>query len=40
MDRIKATVDELTAAAILGDGWEPALAQFSSASGARGAARC
>jgi DNA-binding CsgD family transcriptional regulator len=37
MDRIKATVDELTAAAIVGDGWEPALAQFSYAAGARGA---
>jgi DNA-binding CsgD family transcriptional regulator len=37
MDRIRATVDELTAAAIVGDGWEPALAQFSYAAGARGA---
>ena len=37
MDRIKATVDDLMAAAILGDSWEPALAQFSYASGARGA---
>jgi DNA-binding CsgD family transcriptional regulator len=37
MDRIKAAVDDVTAAAILGEGWEAALAQFSHASGARGA---
>jgi DNA-binding CsgD family transcriptional regulator len=37
MDRIKAAVDDVTAAAILGEGWEPALAQFSYACGARGA---
>jgi DNA-binding CsgD family transcriptional regulator len=37
MDRIKAAVDDVMAAAILGGGWEPALAQFSHASGARGA---
>jgi DNA-binding CsgD family transcriptional regulator len=37
MDRIKAAVDDVTAAAVLGDGWEPALAQFSYACGARGA---
>jgi DNA-binding CsgD family transcriptional regulator len=37
MDRIKAAVDDVTAAAILGDGWEPALAQLSYACGARGA---
>jgi DNA-binding CsgD family transcriptional regulator len=37
MDRIKAAVDDVMAAAILGDGWEPALAQFSYACGARGA---
>jgi DNA-binding CsgD family transcriptional regulator len=36
-DRIKATVDEVMAAAILGDGWEPALADFSYACGAHGA---
>lgn len=37
MDRIKATVDELTAAAVLGESWEPALAQLSYACGAHGA---
>ena len=37
MDRIKAAVDDVTAAAVLGEGWEPALAQFSYACGARGA---
>ena len=37
MDRIKAAVDDVMAAAVLGEGWEPALAQFSEASGARGA---
>ena len=37
MDRIKAAVDDVMAAAVLGDGWEPALAQFSHAAGARGA---
>jgi DNA-binding CsgD family transcriptional regulator len=37
MDRIRAAVDDVMAAAVLGDGWEPALAQFSYASGARGA---
>ena len=36
-DRIKATVDDVMAAAILGDGWEPALAGFSYACGAHGA---
>ena len=37
MDLIKAAVDDVTAAAVLGEGWEPALAQFSYACGARGA---
>jgi DNA-binding CsgD family transcriptional regulator len=37
MERIKATVDDLTAAAVMGDGWETALAQLSYACGARGA---
>ena len=37
LDRIKAAVDDVTAAAVLGEGWEPALAQFSYACGARGA---
>jgi DNA-binding CsgD family transcriptional regulator len=36
-DRIKATVDDLMAAAILGDGWEDALARFAYAAGAHGA---
>ena len=37
VDRIKAAVDDVTAAAILGEGWEPALAGFSYACGAHGA---
>jgi DNA-binding CsgD family transcriptional regulator len=37
MDRIKQAVDDVTAAAILGDGWEDALSRFSDASGAHGA---
>jgi hypothetical protein len=37
MDRIKTAVDDLTAAAILGDGWEDALSRLSDASGAHGA---
>jgi DNA-binding CsgD family transcriptional regulator len=37
LDRIKAAVNDVMAAAILGDGWEQALAQFSYASGAHGA---
>jgi DNA-binding CsgD family transcriptional regulator len=37
MDRIKATVDDLTATAVLGESWEPALAKLSYACGAHGA---
>jgi DNA-binding CsgD family transcriptional regulator len=37
VDRIKAAIDDLMAAAVTGDGWEPALAQLSYACGARGA---
>jgi DNA-binding CsgD family transcriptional regulator len=37
LDRIKATVDAVMAAAVLGDGWEDALAGFSDAAGAHGA---
>jgi len=36
-DRIKAAADDLIAAAVLGEDWEPALARFSHACGARGA---
>ena len=37
VDRIKAAVDDVTAAAILGEGWEPALAGLSYVCGAHGA---
>ena len=37
VDRIKAAVDDVMAAALLGDGWEQALAGLSYASGAHGA---
>ena len=37
MDRIKEADDHVTAAAILGDGWEDALSRLSDASGAHGA---
>ena len=37
VDRIKAAVDDVMAAAILGEGWEPALAGFAYVCGAHGA---
>ncbi len=37
VDRIKTAVDDVMAAAILGDGWEHALARFAYAAGAHGA---
>jgi DNA-binding CsgD family transcriptional regulator len=37
VDRIREAVDELTASAILGEGWEQALSTFAYASGAHGA---
>ena len=37
VDRIKAAVDDVMAAAILGEGWERALAGFSYVCGAHGA---
>ena len=37
LDRIKAATDDLVAAALLGEGWEAALAGFATAAGAHGA---
>jgi DNA-binding CsgD family transcriptional regulator len=37
LDRIKAAIDDVMAAAVLGEGWEQALDRFSHASGAHGA---
>jgi DNA-binding CsgD family transcriptional regulator len=37
VDRIKAAADDVVAAAIIGEGWEEALARFSHAAGAHGA---
>jgi DNA-binding CsgD family transcriptional regulator len=37
MDHIKEAVDHVTAAAVLGDGWEDALSRLADASGAHGA---